>query len=130
MVDLLYPLKAGSLELRNRLVMPPMATNYADEQGKVTDKLIKHYSNRARDLGLLIVEHTYVTKNGKTSSNQLGAYSSELIPGLKQLVNAVHEFDTPIVLQINHGGSAASSTVTGIYGKTYNLSTSADLLVD
>ena len=114
MVDLLYPLKAGSLELRNRLVMPPMATNYADEQGKVTDKLIKHYSNRARDLGLLIVEHTYVTKNGKTSSNQLGAYSSEFIPGLKQLVNAVHEFDTPIVLQINHGGSAASSTVTGM----------------
>lgn len=113
MPQLLDPLKIGSLEIKNRIVMPPMATNYADKQGKVTDKLIKHYSDRSRSLGLLIVEHSYITKQGKISPNQLGADSDNLIPGLKQLTDAVHANETPIALQINHGGSTASSHITG-----------------
>jgi len=113
MPGLLEPLKIGSLELKNRLVMPPMATNYADEYGEVTDRLIQHYTDRSRNLGLLIVEHSYVTGQGKISPNQLGVHSDKLIPGLRRLVEAVKANDTPIVLQINHGGSAASREVTG-----------------
>jgi NADPH2 dehydrogenase len=113
MPRLLDPIKIGSLKLKNRLVMPPMATNYADKNGEVTDKLVQHYSERSRNLGLLIVEYSYVAKQGKTSLNQLGVNADELIPGLRRLVEAVKANDTPIALQINHGGSAASSEVTG-----------------
>ena len=113
MPRLLDPIKIGSLKLKNRLVMPPMATNYADKNGEVTDKLIQHYTERSRNLGLLIVEYSYITGQGKTSPNQLGVHADKLIPGLRRLVEAVKANDTPIALQINHGGSAASSEVTG-----------------
>jgi 2,4-dienoyl-CoA reductase-like NADH-dependent reductase (Old Yellow Enzyme family) len=113
MPRLLDPLKIGSLELRNRIIMPPMATNYASKEGKVTDRLIKHYTDKTKDLGLLIVEHSFVVQRGRASLTQLGADSDDLIPGLKRLANAVHENDTPITLQINHGGSTTSQEITG-----------------
>ena len=45
MPHLLDPLKVGSLELKNRIVMPPMGTRYADTKGEVTEKLLKHYAD-------------------------------------------------------------------------------------
>lgn len=113
MPQLLDQLKIGSLELKNRIVMPPMATNYANKQGKVTDKLIKHYTDKTKDLGLLIVEHSFMAQQGRASNTQLGADSDELIPGLERLVNAVHGNETPITLQINHGGGTTSRDITG-----------------
>ena len=65
------------------------------------------------DLGLLIVEHSFVTKRGRTSLTQLGVDSDISIPGLKRLVDAVHGNETPIVLQINHGGSTTSTGIMG-----------------
>jgi len=113
MPRLLDPLKVGSLELKNRIVMPPMHTGYADAEGMVTEKLLKHYSDRASDLGLLIVEHSYVVPRGRVGPNQLGSYSDDLIPGLTRLVETVHEKGTPIALQLNHGGGISHSGVTG-----------------
>jgi 2,4-dienoyl-CoA reductase-like NADH-dependent reductase (Old Yellow Enzyme family) len=96
------PLKVGSLELR--IVMPSMATMLANQRGEVTYRLVKHYVERSKDLGLLIVEHPYVTQRGRVRLNQIGAHSDGLISGLARLVDAVHENDTPIALQINHAG--------------------------
>jgi 2,4-dienoyl-CoA reductase-like NADH-dependent reductase (Old Yellow Enzyme family) len=109
----LDPLKVGSLELKNRIVMPPMGTGYADTKGEVTEKLLKHYTDRSRDLGLLIVEHTYVAPQGRAGPNQLGIYSGDMVPGLTRLVEAVHEKGTPIAIQLNHGGGMSKSEVTG-----------------
>ena len=101
MPRLLDPLKAGSLKLRNRIVMPPMATGFCTEDGEVTDRLVGHYASRSKELGLLIVEHAYVITEGRLRLNQLGVYSDSLIPGLKRLVDSVHAHGTPIALQIN-----------------------------
>jgi 2,4-dienoyl-CoA reductase-like NADH-dependent reductase (Old Yellow Enzyme family) len=113
MTTLLDPLKIGSLKVRNRIVMPPMGTNYADNKGRVTEKLLKHYADRSKDLGLLIVEHSFVTQKGRASLSQLGVHSDDLIPGLTRLTKTAHENGTPIALQINHGGGTTSSDVTG-----------------
>ena len=107
------PLKVGSLELKNRIVMPPMATMLANQRGEVTDRLVKHYVERSKDLGLLIVELSYVTQRGRVRLNQLGAHSDDLISGLTKLVDAVHENDTPIALQINHAGGTTTRDVCG-----------------
>lgn len=111
---LLDPMKAGLLELRNRIVMPPMATRLSTPRGEVTDRLVEHYADRSRELGLLVVEHSYVTSEGRIRVNQLGAYSDSLIPGLRRLVGAVHEKGTPIALQINHAGGATTREVCGV----------------
>ncbi len=107
------PLKIGSLELKNRIVMPPMATNYATNDGGVTDKLVKHYVDRSKNIGLLIVEHTFVAQRGRAKLTQLGAHTDDVIPDLARLVDEVHKHDTPIAIQLNHGGGTTSNEVTG-----------------
>ena len=107
-------MKVGLLEFRNRIVMPPMATEFSTLKGEVTNRLVEHYVERAEDLGLLIVEHTYVAREGRLTTNQLGVYSDELIPGLKRLVEAVHAYGTPIALQITHAGGVATRGVCGV----------------
>lgn len=114
MQSLLSTLKVRGFQLKNRIVMPPMATELATEEGHVTDELIEHYVNRCKYLGLLIIEHSYVSIEGKISPRQLGIYNDKLIDGLKQLVNEVHKYMKPVVIQINHGGGKASSKITGI----------------
>ena len=113
MVNLLDPLVVRGLMLKNRIVMPPMHTGLATSEGAVTEELIKHYTQRAKALGLLIVEHSYITLNGKLSEKQLGIYSDSLIPGLKRLCDSIHAAGTPVVIQINHAGGSANMEITG-----------------
>lgn len=114
MPSLLDPLKLDGLELRNRIVMPPMATGLSTFRGEVTGRMVEHYAERSEDLGLLIVEHAYITPEGRLSPNQPGIHSESMIPGLRRLVEAVHEKGTPIVLQINHAGGATTREVCGV----------------
>ncbi|UCC33024.1 MAG: NADH:flavin oxidoreductase [Candidatus Bathyarchaeota archaeon] len=110
---LLDPIEIGLLRLKNRIVLPPMATGLATAGGEVTDELIKHYVCRAKALGLLIIEHSYVERRGKLSSQQLGIFHDALIPGLIQLTEGVHAVGTPIAIQINHAGRVATSEISG-----------------
>ena len=69
MAGLFDPIEIKGLTLKNRLVMPPMATGMALEDGEVTDRHLKHYAARARGgVGLIIIEHTYVVEEGKLSN--------------------------------------------------------------
>ena len=65
MSNLFDPLIVGHLTLKNRIVMPPMANELASEEGEVTEALITHYTRRAPGVGLVIVEHSYVSLDGK-----------------------------------------------------------------
>lgn len=113
MPRLLDPINIGKLLVKNRIVMPPMATNKATSKGEVTEALVKHYGERAKGVGLIIVEHSYVTSNGRVSPNQLGIQGDELIPGLTKLVKAIHKHRIPIAIQITHGGGKATSSIIG-----------------
>ena len=113
MAGLLDPLNVKGLTLRNRIVMPPMQTGRATAKGEVTDRLISFYVKRSAALGLLIVEHAYVSQGGKLSPKQLGIYDDELIGGLEKLAGSVHALGTPVVAQITHAGGVANSKVIG-----------------
>lgn len=110
---LLDPLEVKGLTLKNRIVMPPMHTGLATAEGAVTDNLIEHYIRRSRALGLLIVEHSYVSLEGKVSERQVGIYKDSLVLGLEKLSSSIHATGTPVVIQINHAGRVASREVTG-----------------
>jgi NADPH2 dehydrogenase len=114
LVDLLDPLEIKGLTLKNRIVMPPMHTGLATAGGAVTDNLIEHYVRRSGALGMLIVEHSYVSLDGRLSERQLGIYNDSLIRGLEELTSKIHETGTPVVIQINHAGRAASMEITGM----------------
>lgn len=122
---LFSPIKIRDLTLKNRIVMPPMALDIAAEEGEVTPRLVEHYTSRARGhrgfklngtgalgstwagVGLVIVEHAYVSPDGKAHSRQLGIYDDRLIPGLSSLAKAVHQEGAPIGIQISHAGAKA-----------------------
>ena len=111
------PCRIGSLTLKNRLAMSQMTMNYATEDGMVTDKVIAYYRERAKGgVGLILVEGTYFTPEGKGYVRQIGLASQGHVEGLKRLTDAVHGLknDTRIFLQIHHAGGRASSKVTGL----------------
>jgi NADPH2 dehydrogenase len=94
--------------------MAPMATELATKAGGVAERLIEHYTKRAKALGLLIVEHSYVSVQGKLSERQLGLHDDNMILGLGKLVQSVHAIGTPIVAQINHAGALSTEEITGM----------------
>jgi len=93
--------------------MPPMANDLATTRGEVTQALIVHYTRRAVGVGLVIVEHSYVAKDGKLSSKQLGIYDDALIKGLSNLAESIHAKGTPACMQITHAGRRANSSICG-----------------
>jgi NADPH2 dehydrogenase len=114
MPGLFDPIDIKGLRLKNRLVMAPMATGMATAEGEVTDRHIRHYSARARGgVGLIILEHTYVLKNGKLSTGQLGLYADGLIPGLNRLAKAVHKEGSKVIIQLTHAGAKTNSGIIG-----------------
>ena len=116
MAHLLESLKAGSLELANRLVMPPMATEKSDVGGRISQALIDYYREKSRGgyISLIIIEHSFIRQDGKASEFQLSAASDSVVDGLKQLAEVIQQNGSKAVLQINHAGSAASKEVTGL----------------
>lgn len=100
---LLSPAKLGGMSLQNRLVMASCGTNKADLSGQVTPELIDWYRVRSRGFGLCVTEHAYVSEWGKAAPKMLSVSRDSDIPGLKQLVDAVHENGCKIQIQLDHG---------------------------
>ncbi|MBI9045298.1 MAG: NADH:flavin oxidoreductase [Anaerolineaceae bacterium] len=97
--------KIGSLTLKNRLVRSATAEYLADEAGGATPRLKAVWQALAEGgVGLIISGHMYVHSGGKSSIGMTGIYADELIPGLAELVEAVHNSGGKIAAQINHGG--------------------------
>jgi 2,4-dienoyl-CoA reductase-like NADH-dependent reductase (Old Yellow Enzyme family)/thioredoxin reductase len=110
-------LSLGSVILKNRLVMSQMTMNYATEEGFITERLIRHYLERARGgVGLILVEGTFFTPEGRGYKNQLGLLSAAHVRGLRDLTRAIHAMpDAPrIFIQIHHSGWRASSKLSGL----------------
>jgi 2,4-dienoyl-CoA reductase-like NADH-dependent reductase (Old Yellow Enzyme family)/thioredoxin reductase len=104
-----------TMTLKNRVVMPPMCTNYATIGGAVTDRLIDYYAARAQGgVGLINVEFAYVHPAGKVFDHMLGIYDDKLIPGLQRLSDSVHQRGAKIIIQIAHGGRRVHSDITGL----------------
>jgi 2,4-dienoyl-CoA reductase-like NADH-dependent reductase (Old Yellow Enzyme family) len=111
---LFSPLTLHTMTLKNRVVMPPMCTDYATIGGAVTDRLIDYYTSRARGgVGLINVEFAYVHPGGKVFEHMLGICDDQLIPGLRRLTDSVRQAGARIILQIAHGGRGGHSDVTG-----------------
>ena len=113
MEKLFSPLQVKNMELANRIVFPPMANNLADDDGKVTQRLFDHYAARAKQVGLIIVEHSYVNPTGRINNNQLGIHTDDCVAGLAELVEVIHKAGTKCGIQITHAGGAAKEEMIG-----------------
>lgn len=115
MAFLLKPLQAGSLTLVNRLVMPPMASSKAEQDGKVSRAMLDYYAEKSEGgyISLIIIEHSFIAPGGKASEKQLSVADDSTIEGLRELAAVIHSNGSKTVMQINHAGSATVKEITG-----------------
>ncbi|WP_018661881.1 NADH:flavin oxidoreductase/NADH oxidase [Heyndrickxia acidiproducens] len=109
MQHLFTPYKLKSLELKNRVVMPPMCQYSVEKKdGIATDWHFVHYVSRAvGGAGLVIIEMTDVEPDGRITDNDLGLWSDEQIPALARIINACHQYGAKVAIQIGHAGRKA-----------------------
>jgi NADPH2 dehydrogenase len=114
MPGLFDPITIKGLTLKNRIVMPPMANYMANDAGEITDKHIQHYAARAQaNVGLIMVEHAYVQRNGRAGETQLGISNDNLVSGLRRLADAIRAGGSISGIQITHAGFKTTRAVSG-----------------
>ena len=111
---LLTPARIGSLEIPNRIVMPPMTTRTADEEGYVTDDTVAYYLARAQGgVGLITVEMASPEKAGRHRRREIGIYDDRFLPGLTRLVDEIHRAGAKASIQLGHGGGHTRRDICG-----------------
>jgi len=97
------------LELRNRIVVSPMAT-YSAIDGFVTDWHVQHVGKLAAGgAGLVFVEQSSVNLQGRITHGCLGIWKDEHVPGLKKLTTLIRHLGAASAIQIAHSGRKGSS---------------------
>ncbi|GGB10933.1 NADH:flavin oxidoreductase/NADH oxidase [Macrococcus hajekii] len=105
-----------NLELKNRIVMPPMCQySVTAHDGTPTDWHLVHYASRAvGQTGLIIVEMTNVEPDGRITSDCLGLWDDEQIPAYKRLVDLIHANGSKAAIQIAHAGRKSTHIETPV----------------
>lgn len=106
MASIFDKLTIKNIELKNRIVLPPLVRfSIVGLDGYVTDELVSWYEDVLRGgVGLVIVEATAVSEDGKLRENQLGIWNDSFIPGLKKIADKCREYCVPALIQIHHAG--------------------------
>lgn len=108
------PIKIGSMEVKNRFVMPAMGTNLAEHNGEAGEALIAYYTERAKGgFGLVITECSAVSYEGRSLVNECGLWDDSLIPSYRRLTDSVHEAGAKIAVQLRHCGRETKPCYTG-----------------
>ena len=104
-MKLLETYSIKNLLLRNRIVMPPMCMWQAESDGLVNQKHRVHYTTRAvGGVGLIIVEATAVSPEGRIESKDLGIWNENQKNSFKVLVDECHQYGAKMALQLAHAG--------------------------
>lgn len=114
MGKLLTPITINGLELKNRMVVSAMVTNYAAEDGMATEKFIAYHEAKAKGgWGLIITEDYAINPTAGGFKKLPGLWDDGQIDSHRQLTERVHRAGGRIVAQIYHAGRETFSGITG-----------------
>lgn len=116
MQDLFSTFKIKELDLKNRIVMPPMCMYSVEKKdGVATDWHYVHYVSRAvGGAGFIMIEMTDVEPDGRISDYDLGLWSDNQISALKKIVDAIHAQGAKVGIQIAHAGRKAEDAAVPV----------------
>lgn len=116
MADLFSSFKIKNKEIKNRLVYPPVVRfGLSKGDGFVTEENIESYRHMSQgEMGIVIVEATCISPDGRLRKNQLGLWDDAFIPGLSKIVDAIHEKESLALIQIHHAGLKTDKNSTNI----------------
>lgn len=108
------PFRIGKLELKNRLVVSAMVTNYCYPDGTPTEKYLAYHEHKARGgWGLIITEDYAIAPKAGGFTRLPGLWEGSQIQPHQELTRRVHQAGGKIVVQIYHAGRETSSSITG-----------------
>ncbi|MGD9115300.1 MAG: NADH:flavin oxidoreductase, partial [Desulfobacterales bacterium] len=104
----------GNVEIRNRFVCSATHEAMAKKTGEVSDELIRRYEKLAKGgVGMSITGLMNVHVSGRGYKNQTGIHDDSMIPGLRKLVDTVHQAGGKIAFQIAHCGRQTTKHMIG-----------------
>jgi len=110
MSKLFSPITLRNVTLKNRIVLAPMCLYIAQEDGLANDWHFNHYESRAiGQVGLITVEATAVTQEGRTTKRDLGIWDDAQINGLKDIVHRIQKHGSKAAIQLSHAGRKAAT---------------------
>ncbi|MGR8932247.1 MAG: alkene reductase [Gammaproteobacteria bacterium] len=107
-INLFTPLKLGTLELPNRVIMAPLTRARAGASHIPNDVMVEYYAQRASS-GLIISEASMVDAHGCAFIGEGGIYNDAQVAGWKRVTDAVHAKGGRMFMQLWHPGRAAHS---------------------
>lgn len=106
------PLQIKGMTVKNRFAVPPMVTDFGNERGEVTARLIAYLEARAKGgFGLITVEATTVLPNTSSFPKGLGLWDDHLTKGFSTLAEAVHAHGAKLSVQLYHPGRQTVSAL-------------------
>lgn len=109
------PFDIKGLQLKNRIVMPPMCMFNSDETGQAQDFHRIHYTTRAvGGVALVMQEATAVVPNGRISDADLGIWADAQIEGLSEVTRSVHRAGAVSGIQLSHAGRKCNAVAASI----------------
>ena len=111
---LFTPINIGEMQIQNRFVHSGTYEAMASDTGEVTDRLVKRYEKLSKAaVGLIIPGVMYVHPLGRAYKFSMGIHNDQMIPGLRRLVEGVHQYGGKIVFQLHHGGMQTTKALIG-----------------
>jgi 2,4-dienoyl-CoA reductase-like NADH-dependent reductase (Old Yellow Enzyme family) len=106
----------SGIQLKNRIIRSATHEGMADEKGFPTESLKKLYIHLAKgEAGAIIAGYAGIQADGKSSLFAMSMIDSDdSIPEYRQITRAVHEYGTPIIMQVAHCGRQTRSKSTGL----------------
>jgi len=103
---LFSPMKIGTCEIKNRLVMSPMLVGFGQFDGKATEGLMDYYVERAKGgTGLIITEITRINDvTGSAAFAQLAMSKDYQIPAMTEFAKRIHDAGAKLFVQLHHPG--------------------------
>ncbi|MDA8446306.1 NADH:flavin oxidoreductase/NADH oxidase [Paracidovorax valerianellae] len=99
------------ITLRNRIAASPMCQYQADQEGRITDWHTPHYTALARGgAGLVMVEATAVSPEGRITIGDLGLWNNSHIEGLSAIAQAITKGGAVPGIQLGHAGRKGGCT--------------------
>lgn len=108
------PIQIGKMTVPNRFVMCPMGNNFANTDGRMSERSAAYYGARARGgFGLITFEATVVYEQAKGGPRKPCLFSDDTISSFQAAIAACHQAGAKISIQLQHAGPEGNSKVTG-----------------
>ena len=108
------PMQLAGIPLNNKIIRSATLEGMSDERGYPTEQLKKKYIQLAKgEVGAIITGLTGIQQNGKAMYRMQMIDKDDFIAAYRLLVDAVHEYNTPMIMQIAHCGRQTRSKITG-----------------